>query len=79
MYGDLKYPSDFTHFDYIHRNAQKGGTLKRASIGSFDSLTPFIVKGTAATLLYQSVIRCDAIGITSSVEKLQTYSQYKAY
>jgi microcin C transport system substrate-binding protein len=49
MYGDLKYPNDFKHFEYADPNAPKGGTFKEASIGSFDSLNPFIVKGNAAT------------------------------
>ncbi|WP_243834572.1 extracellular solute-binding protein [Psychromonas algarum] len=49
MYGDLKYASDFKHFDYVNPNAPKAGSFKQASIGSFDSLNPFIVKGNAAT------------------------------
>ncbi|WP_258546812.1 extracellular solute-binding protein [Psychromonas sp. B3M02] len=62
MYGDVKYDFKFQHFDYVNPNAPKGGTFKQASIGSFDSLNPFIVKGNAAegvsyiydTLLQQS-------------------------
>ena len=60
MYGDLKYPADFTHFDYVNPDAPKGGTFKRASIGSFDSLNPFIVKGTAATgigMIYDTLLK----------------------
>lgn len=49
MYGDLKYETDFQHFDYANPDAPKGGAFKQASIGSFDSLNPFIVKGNAAT------------------------------
>jgi len=47
-YDDLKYPADFTHFDYVNPNAPKGGMVKLASFGSFDSFNPFIIKGTAA-------------------------------
>ncbi|WP_413700001.1 hypothetical protein ACLKMH_22250 [Psychromonas sp. KJ10-10] len=47
MYGDVKYPSSFTHFDYVNPDAPKGGSFKQATIGSFDSLNPFIVKGNA--------------------------------
>jgi microcin C transport system substrate-binding protein len=62
LYGDLKYSNHFQHFEYVNPNAPKGGTFKQASIGSFDSLNPFIVKGNAAsgimriydTLLQQS-------------------------
>lgn len=59
MHGDLKYPADFSHFDYVNPDAPKGGSLKEASIGTFDSLNPFIVKGTVADgtgLLYDSLM-----------------------
>ncbi len=26
-FGDLKYPADFTHFDYVNADAPKGGTF----------------------------------------------------
>lgn len=45
MHGDVKYPSDFKHFDYVNPNAPKGGEIKLAGIGTFDSLNPFILKG----------------------------------
>jgi len=48
MHGTLKYPADFTHLDYTNPDAPKGGTLKQHVIGSFDSLNPFIVKGSPA-------------------------------
>ncbi|MCW9040256.1 MAG: extracellular solute-binding protein, partial [Rhodospirillales bacterium] len=48
MHGDLKYPSDFKHFEYVNPDAPKGGTVRLASIGSFDSLHPFIIKGESA-------------------------------
>ena len=48
MYGDLKYPPGFEHFDYANPDAPKGGTVKLASIGTFDNLNPFILKGVAA-------------------------------
>src|SRR5258708_7367054 len=47
-YGDLKYPADFTHFDYVNPNAPKEGMVKLATFGSFDSFNPFIIKGNAA-------------------------------
>ena len=56
LLGQPKYPADFKHFDYVNPDAPKGGELKRAAIGSFDSFNPFIIKGQAAagsTLLYE--------------------------
>lgn len=48
MHGELKYPANFTHFDYANPNAPIGGDLRLEETGSFDSLNPFIVKGLAA-------------------------------
>ena len=49
IFGDLKYPEGFTHYDYANPNAPKGGNVKLAAIGSFDSFNPFVIKGNAAT------------------------------
>jgi len=60
MYGDLKYDTHFDHFEYANPNALKGGSFKQASIGSFDSLNPFIVKGNAAagiTRIYDTLLQ----------------------
>jgi len=57
-FGDLKYPADFTHFDYVNPDAPKGGTiiaLDSTGRGAFDSLNPFIVKGTPAAGLERGV------------------------
>ncbi|MCD8562765.1 MAG: extracellular solute-binding protein [Alphaproteobacteria bacterium] len=57
LHGEPKYPPDFTHVDYANPDAPKGGTLKQAAIGTFDSLNPFIVKGTPAAGLAENFIR----------------------
>lgn len=48
MHGDLKYPPDFAHFDYANPEAPKGGEVRMAAIGTFDSFNPFILKGSPA-------------------------------
>lgn len=48
MHGAPKYKADFKHFDYVNPKAPKGGEVKYAAIGGFDSLNPFIVKGRPA-------------------------------
>ena len=48
MHGDLKYSSDFTHFEYVNPDAPKGGNVRLGSSGSYDSLNGFIVKGVSA-------------------------------
>ena len=42
-----RYPADFRNFDYVNPDAPKGGSLRLASQGSFDSFHPFIPKGNA--------------------------------
>lgn len=49
LIGDLKYPADFRHLDYVNPGAPKGGTLRRHAIGTFDTFNPFIIKGSAAS------------------------------
>lgn len=59
MHGHAKYTADFNHLDYVSPDAPKGGVLKLNAVGSFDSLNPFIVKGSPAaglTFLGQSLI-----------------------
>ncbi len=47
-----KYKKGFKHFDYVNPDARKGGILKSASQGTFDSFNPFILKGTPAAGIY---------------------------
>ncbi|EKF74898.1 oligopeptide ABC transporter periplasmic peptide-binding protein [Alcanivorax hongdengensis A-11-3] len=44
-FGELHYPADFRHFDYVNPDAPKGGTLRLFAQGTFDSLNPYILKG----------------------------------
>src|SRR5438094_7743222 len=55
LFGDLKYPPDFKHFAYVNPDAPKGGRLRLAAVGSFDSLNPYIIKGEVA----------DGVGLTT--------------
>ena len=45
LYGDLKYPANFSHFDYVNPDAPKGGDIRLMSTGSFDTLNPYTLKG----------------------------------
>lgn len=55
IFGELKYPQGFPHFDYVNAKAPKGGTLSQtpsnggynASLLTFDTLNGFILKGNA--------------------------------
>jgi hypothetical protein len=62
VFGDLKYPATFTHFDYVNPDAPKGGRM--ALIGplandTFDSFNNYIVKGDPAqglALMFDSLM-----------------------
>ncbi|HSH13216.1 MAG TPA: extracellular solute-binding protein [Desulfurivibrionaceae bacterium] len=45
--GKLKYPANFSHFDYTSPQAVKGGQLVLHGLGGFDKMNPFTLKGTA--------------------------------
>src|SRR5262249_32896978 len=55
-FGDLKYPPDFKHFDYVNPEALKGGTFSQVGSNrvfnqnflTFNSLNIFILKGDGA-------------------------------
>jgi microcin C transport system substrate-binding protein len=56
VFGDLKYPADFHHFDYVNVAAPKGGMFSlipsvrayNQSYQTFNSLNAFILKGEGA-------------------------------
>jgi microcin C transport system substrate-binding protein len=48
VFGDLKYPDSFTHFDYVNPQAPKGGRISLIGpipVETFDSFNGFILKG----------------------------------
>ena len=60
MHGAPKYAPDFEHFDYVDPHAPKGGELRLAATGTFDSLNPFIIKGVRAAgrhLVFETLMR----------------------
>jgi microcin C transport system substrate-binding protein len=46
MHGQLKYQNNFTHFKDVNPDAPKGGELRVAVVGTYDSLNPYVIKGT---------------------------------
>jgi microcin C transport system substrate-binding protein len=56
VFGDLKYPADFKHFDYVNPDAPKGGVFSfipsvrayNQSYFTFSSLNAYILKGEGA-------------------------------
>ncbi|WP_093038820.1 extracellular solute-binding protein [Roseovarius azorensis] len=46
MYGDPALPPDFVSLPYANPEAPKGGRVVTGNVGGFDSLNPFILRGT---------------------------------
>ncbi|MBT9465474.1 extracellular solute-binding protein [Hydrogenophaga sp.] len=54
LWGKLKYPDGFTHFDYVNPTAPKGGELRLVSnlrLSTFDKYNPFTLRGSAPAYL----------------------------
>ncbi len=49
-FGELKYPADFKHLDYVNPDAPKGGEISQWAPGTFDSMNVYSVKGVSAAL-----------------------------
>lgn len=60
MHGTPKHTASDTHLSYANPDAPKGGTLKMAAVGSFDSINPFALKGKAAQGLHLAYDRLAA-------------------
>lgn len=59
FYGDLKYPADYAHFDFVNPDAPKGGEISFAALGTFDSMNPYTVKGRRGQLswmMYENLL-----------------------
>ena len=50
LFGTLKYPAGFPHFDYVNPKAPKGGTVRQIAFGTFDNFNMVVagVKGSLA-------------------------------
>lgn len=44
-YGNPQLPPNFTHFPFVNPKAPKGGILRLGTVGTFDNLNVFIIKG----------------------------------
>ncbi len=58
-FGELKYPEDYAHFDYVNPDAPKGGEISLNAAGTFDSMNPYSRKGRAGAyswMVYESLL-----------------------
>src|SRR5690242_11435398 len=71
LFGDIKYPEGFKHFDYVNPAAPQGGTVRRVAFGTFDNFNTVVagVKGSLATglELVQETLMTPALDEVSTV------------
>ncbi len=59
FFGDLKYPADYSHFDYVNPAAPKGGEISIPFVSTLDSMNPYNGKGRAhlfSIMHYESLL-----------------------
>ena len=70
LFGDIKYPEGFKHFDYVNPNAPQGGTLRQSALGTFDNFNTVVsgVKGSIAigTELYVETLTTPSLDEVST-------------
>ncbi len=74
LWGDLKYPAGFDHFDYVRADAPKGGELRLVSnlrVSTFDKYNPFTIRGSAPA--YLSTMMFDTLLLGSLDETSSGY------
>lgn len=71
LYGQSKYKSDFTHFDYVNPDAKQGGKIVLPAYGTFDNFNPYIFKGVAATFVAGLVF--ETLGFSPTDDPFSVY------
>ena len=63
LWGELKYPAGFEHFDYADPKAPKGGELRMVSnlrLSTFDKYNPFTLRGSypafVSSLMFEGLL-----------------------
>ncbi|GGE50284.1 extracellular solute-binding protein [Actibacterium pelagium] len=78
-FGQLKYPADYPHLDYVNPDAPKGGEISVWAFGSFDSMNPYSIKGRSgglASVFFESLLSDTSDEIGSSYGLLAESLEY---
>lgn len=79
IFGELKYPAGFAHFDYVNPDAPKGGEISQWAFGGFDSMHPYTTKGRAGALssvFFESLLESPADEIGAAYGLLAESLEY---
>jgi microcin C transport system substrate-binding protein len=71
LFGDLRYPPGFKHFDYINPQAPKAGTVRLVALGTFDNFNQ-VMAGLKGLLAAAAGTICDTL-MTPSLDEASTH------
>ncbi len=72
LFGSLKYPAGFEHFDYVKSDAPKGGSVRMVAAGTFDNFNP-VVAGVKGTLTLGTDLLFDTLTVPALDEVSTEY------
>ena len=72
LFGDLKYPPGFRHFDYVNPQAPKGGAVRLVALGTFDNFNQAIA-GVRGLFAAAAGTICDTLMVSSLDEASAHY------
>jgi microcin C transport system substrate-binding protein len=72
LFGELKYPPEFPHFDYVNASAPKGGTVRLTGFGTYDNFN-LVVAGVKGSIAMGVDLIYDTLMVSSLDEVATTY------
>ncbi len=72
LFGELRYPADFKHFDYVNPTAPKAGAVRQVAIGTFDNFNA-VVAGVKGALVADIGLIYDRLTVPSLDEPSSAY------
>jgi microcin C transport system substrate-binding protein len=70
LFGELKYPPGFKHFDYVNPKAPKGGAVRMIAFGTFDNFNE-VVSGLKGSIAMGVGMISDTLAV-SSLDEVST-------
>jgi len=70
LFGELKYPLGFRHFDYVNPESPKLGTVRMIAFGTFDNFNE-VVAGVKGSLAMSAGVISDTL-MVSSLDEVST-------
>ncbi len=70
LFGELKYPPGFKHFDYVNAQAPKGGSVRLIALGTFDNFNE-VVAGMRGSIAAGTGLLSDTL-LVSALDEVST-------